>query len=228
MSTPTRPATPRRRARDRDGAGDRRVTQPSGRGTRSWRAGPTLVAVSTQRRPGGVGVYDEAGVERWPDALASARLHVVTGKGGTGKSTLAASLALALAAGGGRTLLVEVEGRQGIAQLFDTPPLPYAEQRDRGGPRRRRGPRRSRSTPRSPCSSTSRCSTTSGSPAGRCAGWARSSSPRRSRPASATSCSPARSRSASAARSATTAATAARAPRSTTPSSSTRRPRAAS
>jgi anion-transporting ArsA/GET3 family ATPase len=55
------------------------------------------------------------------------QLHFVTGKGGTGKSTIAAALALALAAGGRKVLLVEVEGRQGIAQLFDVPPLPYAE-----------------------------------------------------------------------------------------------------
>ena len=55
------------------------------------------------------------------------RLHVVSGKGGTGKSTVAAALALALAGGGRRVLLIEVEGRQGIAQLFDVPPLPYLE-----------------------------------------------------------------------------------------------------
>src|SRR5262245_35288911 len=55
------------------------------------------------------------------------RLHVVTGKGGTGKTTVAGALALALASGGQRVLLCEVEGRQGIAQLFDVPPLPYEE-----------------------------------------------------------------------------------------------------
>lgn len=61
----------------------------------------------------------------WPDVL----LHVVSGKGGTGKTTVAAALALALAQDGRRVMLMEVEGRQGLAQLFDTPPLPYAETR---------------------------------------------------------------------------------------------------
>jgi len=59
----------------------------------------------------------------------SVKLHVVTGKGGTGKTTVAGALALALAAGGRQVLLTEVEGRQGIAQMFDTPPLPYEERR---------------------------------------------------------------------------------------------------
>src|ERR1700712_1003532 len=55
------------------------------------------------------------------------QLHVVTGKGGTGKTTVAAALALSLAAGGKTVLLCEVEGRQGFAQLLDVPPLPYEE-----------------------------------------------------------------------------------------------------
>src|SRR4029078_10405862 len=61
----------------------------------------------------------------WPQV----RLHVVTGKGGTGKSTVAAALALPLASEGSNVLLCEVEGRQGIARMFDVDPLPYEERR---------------------------------------------------------------------------------------------------
>jgi len=61
----------------------------------------------------------------WPRV----QLHVVTGKGGTGKSTIAAALALGLASHGKNVLLCEVEGRQGVARMFDVDPLPYAETR---------------------------------------------------------------------------------------------------
>jgi anion-transporting ArsA/GET3 family ATPase len=66
-------------------------------------------------------------LEAVPPLPPQTRLHVVTGKGGTGKTTVAAALALALASGGRSVLLVEVEARQGLAQLFDVPPLPYEE-----------------------------------------------------------------------------------------------------
>ena len=55
------------------------------------------------------------------------RLHVVTGKGGTGKTTVAAALGVALAAQGRRVLLAEVEDRQGISQTFDIAPLSTTE-----------------------------------------------------------------------------------------------------
>lgn len=50
-------------------------------------------------------------------------LHIVSGKGGTGKTTIAAGLACALATSGRRVLLCEVEGRNGISELFGVPPL---------------------------------------------------------------------------------------------------------
>ncbi len=63
------------------------------------------------------------------------RLHVVTGKGGTGKTTVAGALAIALANDGRKVLVVEVEERQGLAQLFDVAPLSYEEQRVALAPR---------------------------------------------------------------------------------------------
>ncbi len=69
-----------------------------------------------------------AGSEQlWSAALQRARLHFVSGKGGTGKSTVASALALAIASSGKRVLLVEVEGRAGIAATFEIPDLPTSE-----------------------------------------------------------------------------------------------------
>jgi anion-transporting ArsA/GET3 family ATPase len=63
------------------------------------------------------------------EALDQARLLVVTGKGGTGKTTVAAGLAVAAAGRGRRVLVAEVEGRQGLAGLFGRRVLEHSEMR---------------------------------------------------------------------------------------------------
>ncbi|NUS42398.1 MAG: ArsA family ATPase [Mycobacteriaceae bacterium] len=87
--------------------------------------------------PSGTPTSGEPADVNWSERAARARLHYVSGKGGTGKSTVAAALALALASTGKKILLVEVENRQSIAQLFDLPPLPPTETKiataDNGG-----------------------------------------------------------------------------------------------
>ena len=55
--------------------------------------------------------------------------HIVSGKGGTGKTTISGALACALATSGRRVLVCEVEGRQGISELFDVPTLTGADER---------------------------------------------------------------------------------------------------
>ena len=148
----------------------------------------------------GVVTSPATGATRWTDELTRARLHVVTGKGGTGKTTVAAALAIALATGGtDRVLLIEVEGRQGIAQLFDQRAAALRRGADRVRARRRRGVR-ARGGRRSGAAGVPGDVLQPGfrrphaAPHGR-----RSSSPPRSRRACGTCCSPARSRSASAA-----------------------------
>ena len=64
-----------------------------------------------------------------PDLGPAHNLHIVSGKGGTGKTTIAAALGCALATDGRRVLVCEVEGRQGIAEVFQTEPLTGATER---------------------------------------------------------------------------------------------------
>ncbi|MDY7094174.1 MAG: ArsA-related P-loop ATPase [Acidobacteriota bacterium] len=56
------------------------------------------------------------------DQLARRSFVVVTGKGGVGKSVLATALGMALAARGGRVLVLEVDPRESVHQLLDLPP----------------------------------------------------------------------------------------------------------
>ncbi|HUJ24496.1 MAG TPA: ArsA-related P-loop ATPase [Myxococcales bacterium] len=56
------------------------------------------------------------------DALLDRRLVVVTGKGGTGKSTLSAALALAASRRGKKTLVCEVTVKERVADFFGRPP----------------------------------------------------------------------------------------------------------
>ena len=55
-------------------------------------------------------------------ALVDRRLVVVTGKGGVGKSAVAAALALFCAGQGKRVLLLEVDARENACQMFGIPP----------------------------------------------------------------------------------------------------------
>src|SRR3954471_19821923 len=55
-------------------------------------------------------------------SLLDRRLVVVTGKGGTGKSTLSAALALSAARRGKRVLVCEVVARERVSELLGKPP----------------------------------------------------------------------------------------------------------
>ncbi len=58
---------------------------------------------------------------------STSRVIIVAGKGGVGKTTVTATLAVAAARTGMSVLIVEVEGKSGLAAAFDRPSLGYEE-----------------------------------------------------------------------------------------------------
>jgi anion-transporting ArsA/GET3 family ATPase len=64
---------------------------------------------------------------------ASSRVVIVAGKGGVGKTTVAATLATAAARTGASVLVVEVEGKSGLATCFGLPALDYEDVEVRPG-----------------------------------------------------------------------------------------------
>ncbi|MGH9280855.1 MAG: ArsA family ATPase, partial [Acidimicrobiales bacterium] len=62
------------------------------------------------------------------DFCARTRLVIVAGKGGVGKTTVSAALARMASREGLSVLLVEIEGKHGLATAFGAPPLAYEEQ----------------------------------------------------------------------------------------------------
>ncbi len=59
--------------------------------------------------------------------FAASRVAIVAGKGGVGKTTVSAVLAMAAARTGLATLVVEIEGKSGLAAMFGQEPLAYEE-----------------------------------------------------------------------------------------------------
>jgi len=59
--------------------------------------------------------------------FAASRVIIVAGKGGVGKTTVTAALARAAARQGRRALIVEVEGKSGLASMFGADDLGYDE-----------------------------------------------------------------------------------------------------
>jgi anion-transporting ArsA/GET3 family ATPase len=61
------------------------------------------------------------------DFCSTSHVVIVAGKGGVGKTTVTAALAVTAARAGLSVLIVEVEGKSGLPTMFDAPPLGYDE-----------------------------------------------------------------------------------------------------
>ena len=59
---------------------------------------------------------------------STSRVVIVAGKGGVGKTTVTAALATAAVRTGASVLIIEVEGKSGLATCLGCPPLEYEEQ----------------------------------------------------------------------------------------------------
>src|SRR5262249_41151045 len=59
--------------------------------------------------------------------LLTSHVVIVAGKGGVGKTTVTAALAVAAARAGLSSLIVEVEGKSGLPAMFDAAPFGYDE-----------------------------------------------------------------------------------------------------
>jgi anion-transporting ArsA/GET3 family ATPase len=68
---------------------------------------------------------------------AASRVLIIAGKGGVGKTTVTAALAVAAARTGMSVLIVEVEGKSGLTSSLGIPPLQYEDTEVRPGLRAR-------------------------------------------------------------------------------------------
>ena len=59
--------------------------------------------------------------------FTASRLLIVAGKGGVGKTTVSATLALAAARSGLSSLIIEVEGKSGLSSMYGVPGFSYDE-----------------------------------------------------------------------------------------------------
>ena len=115
-----------------------RVAAPAATSSASTASATTIASSATPRRircaMGTPVASVTMDLERF---CAASRVVIVAGKGGVGKTTVTAALATAAARTGMSVLIVEVEGKSGLAACFGEAPLTYEEAELRPGVRAR-------------------------------------------------------------------------------------------